>query len=656
MSDLYRPLDADRGEIRILELLPGSFNAEIRCQLKYTALKSPDSVPYEALSYVWGKPEFTEPLEFEGHQVLVTKNLATALRHLRPGEGENPRRIWVDAICINQNDVAERNHQVTIMKDIYSHCTADLAWLGPDSSSPDEPSEQVENLALGFKLLKKLIAKDNVTLLSMKNEASNYADSDEEEDVFVLTYKEQKPLDAVLLRAPLWSRIWVMQELALAPRVVLVAGFDTLDWEDISGFLSDTIYADAFHLTWSHGMLRPATQYTFERVQILQQQRNLVRACREGKAVSTLIDVLGQFKFADATDPRDKIYGLLGLVTEKHGVKVDYNRPWHLIYADLCVYFIDSSKGLDIICQNPWTTVPLAPRDTELPTWVASFTSKDLSGLHDAFSALLFAQRGIFEAGTRTCQVPCETLDDGTTLSAEAIVLGTLGKVLQEDYEIEDNDRSWLQALSSEYFARVPRQWMELYFGQRLLRTSPDTPAKYDPTSEPAFQAFWRTLVMDCKSFPIERLTPNDIESDDKIFRKLLAFTLDDIRLGHIHQWQNEYYEEEKKHLYKERRDELSELQESLICRRMWVRNFVHWTFTVSENGLFCMLKRGAKPSDILAVLDGGKVPVVLRAVDDRDSSKFKFIGTAYVHGFMNGEAMLAVEQGRLTRTKVLLV
>lgn len=655
MSDLYRPLDADRGEIRIIELLPGSFDSDIRCHLKYTTLDSPESIPYEALSYVWGKPDFTEPLEFEGHQVLVTKNLATALRHLRPDANGSPRRIWVDAICINQNDVAERNHQVTIMKDIYSHCTADLAWLGPDSSSPDKASEQVENLALGFQLLKKLITKDNVTLLSMKKEARDYEDSDEEEDVFVLTYKEQQPLDAVLLRAPLWSRIWVMQELALAPRIVLVAGHDTFAWEDISGFLSDTIYADAFHLTWSHGMLRPATQYTFERVQIVQHQRNLVRDCREGKAVSTLIEVLGRFKFADATDPRDKIYGLLGLVTERHGVKVDYNRPWHLIFADLCVYFIESSKSLDIICQNPWTTVPLAPRDAELPTWVASFTSKDLSGLHDGFSALLFAQRGIFQAGSETCQVPCQTLDDGKTLSAEAIILGTLGKILQEDYEIDDNDRSWLQSLSSEYFARVPRQWMELYFGQHLLAASPDPPVKYDQSSEPAFEAFWRTLVMDCKSFPIERLTQDDIDSDDKIFRKLLSLTVEEIKMGHVHEWQIEY-EEEKKHLYQERRDELSELQESLICRRMWVRNFVHWTFTVSENGLYCMLKKGAKPGDILAVVDGGKVPVVLRAVDNGDSRKFKFITTAYVHGFMDGEAILAIEQGTLTRTNVLLV
>lgn len=655
MSGLYRPLDADRGEIRILELLPGSFDADIRCQLKYTTLRSSRSTPYEALSYVWGKPDFTEPLDFDGHQVLVTKNLATALRHLRPDANGRPRKIWVDAVCINQNDIAERNHQVTIMKEIYSHCTADLAWLGPDSSSPDEASEQVENLALGFQLLKKLIAKDNVTLLSMKKEASEYKDSDEE-DVFVLTYKEQQPLDAVLLRAPLWSRIWVMQELALAPRVVLVAGFDTFDWEDIAGFFSDTIYADAFHLTWSHGMLRPATQYTFERVQIVQQQRNLVRDCKEGKAVSTLIDVLGRFKFADATDPRDKIYGLLGLVTEKHGVKVDYNRPWHAMFADLCVYFIESSKTLDIICQNPWTTVPLAPRDAELPTWVASFTSKDLSGLHDGFSALLFAQRGIFQAGTQTCQVPCQTLDDGTTLAAEAIILGTLGKVLQEDYEIDDDERGWLQGQSSEYFASVPRQWMELYFGQHLLGASPDRPAKYEATSEPAFQAFWRTLVMDCKSFPIERLTQDEIDLDDKVFRKLLAFNLEEIKMGHVYEWDDEY-EEEKKSLYEERRDELNQLQGSLICRRMWIRNFVHWTFTVSKDGLYCMLKKGTKPGDILAVLDGGKVPVVLREVDnDGNCRKFKFIGTAYVHGFMNGEAMLAVAQGNLTETQVLLV
>lgn len=665
MSNLYRSLDAECREIRILELLAGSFDEDISCKLSYTKLQSPGPVPYEALSYVWGKTDFTEPLELDGSPVFVTKNLALALRHLRPEAGGRPRRIWVDALCINQDDVAERNHQVTLMKDIYSHCTADLAWLGPDSSSNVNLPQQREDFALGLQFLKMVTSKDDATLSSLRSE---YDDAKEAhhiyplqsrvgKDNFLLTYKEQRPLDAVLLQPSLWSRVWVMQELALAPRVILVAGFDTLEWDDISGFLGDATYADAFHLTWSHGMLRPATQYTFERVQIVQQQRDLIRDCARGTAVSTLMDVLGRFKFADATDPRDKIYGLLGLVSEKHGVKVDYDRPWQLMFADLCRYFIESSGTLDIICQNPWTTTPLAPEKAQLPTWVADFTSKNLSGLSDGFSALLFAQRNIFQAGSQACQVPCQTSDDGATLHVSAIIIGTVGNILQDDYHDAGDARSRdsLQSRSSLWFAKSPRKWMELYFGDRLLlNTNTETTMGYSGTSEPAFDAFWRTLVMDCKAFPIERLSRDEITSDGKTFRKLLGFDLDEIRMGQIYKW-NDEFDKTKEHLYVQRRDELSELQNQVICKRMWVRNFIHWTFTVSENGLYCMLKRGARPGDLLAVLDGGKVPVILRAADE-DSSRLRVVGTAYVHGFMDGEARLAADEGRLTRAQMLLV
>lgn len=660
MSTLYRALDADSHEIRLLELLPGPFSTEIRCNLSYTTLQDPVAVPYEALSYVWGTPDFTEPIDLNGEPFFVTKNLATALRHLRPGIRERPRKIWVDAICINQNDILERNHQVTLMKDIYSLCTADLAWLGPDSSSRVAITQQQEELSLGFEMLKRLTSKDDVTLAMLREGYHDHHQvgfrSRKGTEGFLLEYEQQRPLDAVLLYAPLWSRIWVMQELALAPRVLLVAGFDTMEWDSIADFLGDAPYLDAFHLSWSHNSLLPATLHTFERAQVVQHQRDLARDCAEGKAVSTLMDVLGRFKFADATDPRDKIYGLLGLVSEQYTVKVNYSRPWHLVFADLCLYFIQSSGTLDIICQNPWTTVPLSIGNTQLPTWVADFTSKDMSGLDDGFSALLFAQRSIFQAGSKTCEVPCQTSDNGATLYATAVLIGTVGNILQDDYEVggDRQTRSHIQGQSDEWFAKSPRKWMEIYFGDRLLDSTQNSEIKYEATAEPAFDAFWRTLIMDCKAFPIVRLNQDEIASDGDVFRKLLRFGLDEIRLAHIYQWDNEY-DEEKEPLYRQRQSELSELQDQLISKKMWYRTFVHWTFTISENGLYCMLKKGARPGDVLAVLDGGKVPVVLRAVD-AESSKYTFVGTAYVHGFMDGEARLAADEGKLKHEKILLV
>lgn len=86
----------------------------------------------------------------------------------------------------------------------------------------------------------------------------------------------------------------------------------------------------------------------------------------------------------------------------------------------------------------------------------------------------------------------------------------------------------------------------------------------------------------------------------------------------------------------------------------MWYRNHPYWTFTISTNGLCCMLKPGAKPGDKLAVLDGGKVPVVLRVVGGAES-RFNFITTAYVHGFIDGQAYDMMDEGKLMKKDILL-
>lgn len=198
-----------------------------------------------------------------------------------------------------------------------------------------------------------------------------------------------------------------MQELSCAPRVILVAGKSTLDWDIVAEFLGDTPYSDAFYLAWSHGSLMRATAYTFERTKLIHHQRCIFRYVAEGKCKGTLMDVLARFKFGAATYPRDKIVGLLGLVSEEHNIHVDYNKTVGQLFAEVCKHFIETSGNLDIICQNPWQATDYNKdangNINELPTWVADFTMKDYSGIDDRVSALMFAQRGIFSCGPETC-------------------------------------------------------------------------------------------------------------------------------------------------------------------------------------------------------------------------------------------------------------
>src|SRR5947209_18101723 len=100
-------LDLAEGQIRLLLLRGGSGSDEVDCDLLIVSLD--DQIEYEALSYVWGDARDTKPIRLCGQPFHVTVNLEPALRNLR--QTDRPCILWVDALCINQRNVFERNKQ-----------------------------------------------------------------------------------------------------------------------------------------------------------------------------------------------------------------------------------------------------------------------------------------------------------------------------------------------------------------------------------------------------------------------------------------------------------------------------------------------------------------------------------------------------------------
>ncbi|RTE78457.1 hypothetical protein BHE90_007050 [Fusarium euwallaceae] len=128
-SSVYDNLQIHSRQIRLLKVI--STNPEIVCRLKVVSLD--DEPAYSALSYVWGDPAITKSILVNGKRVHVTTNLASALEHA-PKHLEDANvapRLWADAICINQDDPNEKNHQVPFMKNIYSQAEIVICWLGP---------------------------------------------------------------------------------------------------------------------------------------------------------------------------------------------------------------------------------------------------------------------------------------------------------------------------------------------------------------------------------------------------------------------------------------------------------------------------------------------------------------------------------------------
>lgn len=99
---MYTTLDNNRRQIRLASILPGRWSEDVSCTLTVVSLSDKPRPRYEALSYTWGDLSDKVPIYLEGSFFPVTKNLHLALRRLR--HVDKPRRMWVDALCINQSD------------------------------------------------------------------------------------------------------------------------------------------------------------------------------------------------------------------------------------------------------------------------------------------------------------------------------------------------------------------------------------------------------------------------------------------------------------------------------------------------------------------------------------------------------------------------
>ncbi|KAI1755452.1 heterokaryon incompatibility protein-domain-containing protein [Xylaria castorea] len=235
---LYRSLRP--GEIRLVTLLPGSITSRVQCKLSYHTL---DEGPrYDALSYCWGDPKATQPITLDGHPLNVTAELERALRHLRVLD-EN-RTLWIDALCINQNDAIERNHQVADMFHIYQTAQRVRIWIGRESEEYDsnfgkklksylarywEDSKQPTqrcNLRIGFKHSSHWNALKLIELFGKPSRGDIYDTYDDMGSSLEHPSVQQAWCDlAILASRPYWARVWIQQEIVRQTNVIVHCGW-----------------------------------------------------------------------------------------------------------------------------------------------------------------------------------------------------------------------------------------------------------------------------------------------------------------------------------------------------------------------------------------------------------------------------------------------
>ncbi len=231
--------------IRILTLQPGRFKDKLHIRLKLLKFDTRDATfapRYEAISYAWGEPPSTRYISCDGTSIPIRQNLFDALRHIR--YSDKPRKLWIDALCINQHDNAEKATQIPLMKYIYASALKVIMWLGIEDSSTVRGLELVRHAALCARIedLKHVVP-------NLKEEPW----SDEQNIARGFPSRFGADGDGLrpvcsLLSNSYFSRVWIIQETVYATSAVLTLGRYHLDFQD---FLNGIRFFLAKHYSFS---------------------------------------------------------------------------------------------------------------------------------------------------------------------------------------------------------------------------------------------------------------------------------------------------------------------------------------------------------------------------------------------------------------------
>ncbi|KAL6352589.1 hypothetical protein LRP88_13055 [Fusarium phalaenopsidis] len=364
MASPYQRIQSAAGDIRILIVQPGQPQDPLKCQLEVARLSldqgsKPENPPsYEAISYCWGDPTPCEPCELDGIAVKIPASASEVIRRFRLPDA--PRRIWIDALCINQQDIAERGEQVSLMGAVYSQCTHCLIWLGLDTDNTAKTAfDTVDKVYTAAREADRESKDPMVEMLSMLSSTSFtrsvFNASFEQrlkgkrgEPVFYLKDTQQDLFK--LLRRPWFQRKWVFQEAVLAPESTVYCGTET---RPLSAMLEagHSLYR---HRAWSH------TQEEFLMIRDLHLLWSYFSPETNNELPvdsRTLVALLAFLRTKFSTDPKDAVFSVLGLLRRNEKTndsfqalfKADYRRSLSDILASATKYAIIETQTLDVL-------------------------------------------------------------------------------------------------------------------------------------------------------------------------------------------------------------------------------------------------------------------------------------------------------------------
>ncbi|KAF5518512.1 Heterokaryon incompatibility protein 6, OR allele [Colletotrichum aenigma] len=635
-----------------------------------------------ALSYVWGPPTPVQHIVLNGHQFPVGPNLFQALLHLRPNERiRQGFKLWIDAICINQEDIAERSAQVGRMQDIYAAAWQVVIWLGPEADDSE----------LGMSALSWVAARNRTP----SPYGGFYRESTkiDARPLFIIWGTFKSPLKKTVYKAlfsllsrPYWQRMWILQEVAMArPDAPVVCGKSCLPWRDIheaAAFISndETRFGrelvgstrprilDSWSFEFARDRVVQERDWSSERMWNLlmdmtkvQENQREITPEEDNRHPFEILQPLILARDAKITEEKDRVYGILGIraIADRVDITPNYKLSMETIYRDFTAQLVSkgnleilrfvSKDGGRVRAQWNLEDVPSAlsyrkltpvvgpmlnsfsrsdKQDLigttchhELPTWAVCWTCKP------APTAQL---RGPYCAGGVGGLSPPVISPDDHSLTVQGIIFDTIG------------------SLGSFHSAEVDDT-----YPQNAIPTTHSTYGGLEDTRN----ALWRTLLGDTTvDGGIQASEAGAWLLDPKIWNQGVAgvftngFGLDELMSrnkklvlgGHtLEQLISGVVRSEwgQKLKSTERIYNPTEEQREVLS---WAMNVTAWRRLIGTTaGRIGLVPAAARAEDKIAVLRGCNTPMVLRGSENR----WKVVGECYVHGIMRGEVISSASE-----------
>ena len=418
----YKYRTIGENQIRLVYLSPGLSTDELSCELRVVDVDKPR--PYDALSYCWGSAQDVK-LVCEAQYLWISRELSQALRRFR--FASEVRAIWVDQICINQQDKIEKTAQVRRMGATYSEARETLVWLGEE----DEETAVVYQLIADLKQQIKEL-RQQPDIMRAFNDATirggrGYLPLN-------LTSAESVEWAAFrnLLSRPWFTRTWTFQELALAQRASITCGSHSVPWERFLIVCELVAAYDNALLPGHESHLKETYQYiqylasVYIHLSRFRLQAEVVPYMNQTVDLLNLIVGLRRNK---TSQPVDKIFGLLGCAEDVQRDRVmrkfvDYDQPWQRTFSAFTKWFITRYQDLSVFRL---INVTGNPPNSELPSWTPNFSTYDQwnSLRLDLSSKILPHGRDrVFNSTGST--TACATPDYEQQLLLRGIQLGTI--------------------------------------------------------------------------------------------------------------------------------------------------------------------------------------------------------------------------------------